>query len=203
MLITPFFPALRARLAAQVRERSQTLRRIHFPLLVEQLRALLPAQLLSSEDEGTNSRDRIFSLRLTFECFVWQLLKPETSCREVVRAVQALFQSLGLGRVDEGTSAFIQARQRLPRERLERAVTATAQIADRPCRRSGHAQRSASQSGRLLDDPVGRYQKESEALSPTLGPEARLRLPSAQVAGSLQPKQRGHPARGHGPLAQS
>ncbi len=78
MLITPFFPALRARLAAQVRERSQTLRRIHFPLLVEQLRALLPAQLLSSEDEGTNSRDRIFSLRLTFECFVWQLLKPET-----------------------------------------------------------------------------------------------------------------------------
>jgi hypothetical protein len=41
--------------------------------------------LLSATDEGSNSRDRIFSLRLTFECFVWQLLKPKTSCREVVR----------------------------------------------------------------------------------------------------------------------
>src|ERR1035437_5644609 len=89
MMITPFFPALRAHLAAQRRQQSQALRQIHFPLLVEQLRALLPVQLLSSEDEGTNSRDRIFSLRLTFECFVWQVLKPAPSCREVVRAVQA------------------------------------------------------------------------------------------------------------------
>jgi hypothetical protein len=95
------------------------------------LRTLLPVQLLSCEEEGTNSRDRIFSLRLTFECLVWQLLKPATSCREVVRAVQALFKSLGLGLVDEGTSAFIQARQRLPAERLEAALAATAQIADR------------------------------------------------------------------------
>ena len=32
-------------------------------------------------------------LRLTFECFLWQVLKPKTSCREVVRQVQALFRS--------------------------------------------------------------------------------------------------------------
>ncbi len=91
--------------------------------------AARPAPLL--EEEGTNSRDRIFSLRLTFECFVWQVLKPATSCREVVRAVQALFKSLGLGPVDEASSAFVQARQRLPTERLERALVATAQVADR------------------------------------------------------------------------
>src|SRR5260221_7650342 len=82
MLITPFFPALRARLAARAHQQSQALRQVHFPLLVEQLRTLLPVHLLSSEDEGSNSRERIFSLRLTFECFVWQLLKPATSCRE-------------------------------------------------------------------------------------------------------------------------
>src|SRR5260221_3689769 len=145
-LITPFFPALRARLAARVRQQSQDLRQVHFPLLVEQLRTLLPVQLLSCEEEGTNSRDRIFSVRLTFECFVWQLLKLATSCRDVVRAVQALFKTLGLGPVDEGTSAFIQARQRLPAERLQAALAATAQIADR---RDG-------QQGRLNGRPVKR-----------------------------------------------
>ena len=41
MLITPFFPALRDQMAAQLRQPSQRLRQIHFPLLVEQLRELL------------------------------------------------------------------------------------------------------------------------------------------------------------------
>jgi len=131
MTSTPFFPALRAQLAAQVRHRFQSLRQLDFPPLLEQLRELLPAHLLASEDEGINSRNRVFSLRLTFECFVWQMLKPKTSCREVVRAVQALFKSLGKASIDEGTSAYIQARQRLPAERLEKALTHTAQIADR------------------------------------------------------------------------
>jgi hypothetical protein len=131
MIITPFFPALRAQLAAQVRHHFQALRQLDFPPLVEQLRELFPAHLLASEDEGTKSRDRVFSVRITFECFVWQMLKPKTACREVVRAVQVLFKSLGKAKLDEGTSAYIQARQRLPVERLEKALTHTAQIADR------------------------------------------------------------------------
>jgi hypothetical protein len=114
MFVTPFFPALRAQLAAQVRHHAQASRQLDFPPLIAQLRELLPAHLLASEDEGTNSRDRVFSLRLTFECFVWQMLKPKTACREVVRAVQALFKSLDKANVHEGTSAYIQARQRLP-----------------------------------------------------------------------------------------
>ena len=95
------------------------------------MRDLLPAPLLSSEDEGPNSRHRIFDLRLTFECFLWQVLKPDTSCREVVRQVQALFRLNRGGWVDEGDSAYVQARQRLPRERLEKALALTAQAADR------------------------------------------------------------------------
>jgi len=106
------------------------LRHLDFLPLAEKLRQLLPPELLASEDEGCNSRERIFSLRLTFECFVWQMLKPDTSCREVVRAVQALFKSEGKGAVDEGNAGYIQARQRLPKERLEKALNITAATAD-------------------------------------------------------------------------
>jgi hypothetical protein len=127
---TPYFPALRARLAALGRRQSHVLRQLHFPALLEQLRQWIPAELLASEEEGPNSRERVFSLRLTFECFVWQMLKPKTACREVVRAVQALFESLGRAHVDEGTSAYIQARQRLPRRRLEKILLYTAGLAD-------------------------------------------------------------------------
>ena len=69
---TPYFPAWRPRLAALGRRTAQTLRQATLSQLQEQLRDLRPAPLLSSEDEGPNSRDRVFSLRLTFECFLWQ-----------------------------------------------------------------------------------------------------------------------------------
>jgi hypothetical protein len=79
-------------------------------------------ELLSSNEEGTNSRERIYSLRLTFYCFVWQMLKPKTSLREVVRQVQALCKLRGLGPVKSGTSGYSQARSRLPVGRLRKAV---------------------------------------------------------------------------------
>src|SRR5208283_2125003 len=118
---TPYFPTFRSRLAALGRRTAHLLRQATLAQLEEHLRDFLPAPLLSAEDQGPNSRDRIFSLRLTFECFLWQLLKPKTSCREVVRQVQALFRLHGRGHVDEGDSAYIQARLRLPKERLEKA----------------------------------------------------------------------------------
>ena len=134
---TPLFPAFRARLAALGRRTAQAVRPTTLAQLQQHLRDFLPAHLFSAEDEGPNSRERVFSLRLTFECFVWQLLQPRTSCREVVRQVQALFRLHGLGSVDEGDSAYIQARQRLPRERLEKALAATAQAAAARAGQSG------------------------------------------------------------------
>jgi hypothetical protein len=131
---TPYFPQFRSRPAALGR-RAHSIRQATLAQLQEHLRDFLPAPLLSAEDDGPNSRDRVFSLRLTFECFVWQMLKPKTPCREVVRQVQALFRLHGRGWVDEGDSAYVQARQRLPRERLEKALRATAQAADL---RAGH-----------------------------------------------------------------
>jgi hypothetical protein len=106
--------------------------------LQQELRDFLPAPLLSSEDEGPNSRDRVFCLRLTFECFVWQMLKPRTACREVVRQVQGLMRLRGFKPVKEGDSAFVQARQRLPQERLEKALETTTRAADRRVGSHGH-----------------------------------------------------------------
>ncbi|MDB6065356.1 MAG: Transposase family protein, partial [Pedosphaera sp.] len=103
-----------------------------------------PPHLLAQEEEGQNSRDRIFNLCLTVQCFLWQVLKPRTACREVVRQIQALFRLLGRGPLDEGTSAYCQARQRLPRERIERLLTVSAQQADR----------RAGQGGQLNGRPV-------------------------------------------------
>src|SRR5271170_2611878 len=114
---TPYFPAFRSRLAPLGRRTAQTVRQATLAQLQQHLRDFLPSWLLSTEEDGLNSRERVFSLRLTFECFVWQMLNPKTSCREVVRQVQALLRLHGLGPVAEGDSAYVQARQRLPRER--------------------------------------------------------------------------------------
>jgi hypothetical protein len=127
---TPFLPGFRPRLAALGRRTVHALRQATLGQLQDQLRDLLPAPLLASEEDGPNSRERDFPLRLTFECFLWQMLKPRTACREVVRQVQALRSLHGRPPVSEGDSAYIQARLRLPRERLEKALESTAQTAD-------------------------------------------------------------------------
>lgn len=132
-MTTPLFPAFRARLAAlgrTTRDRRQTT----LAQLTAQLTELIPRQLLSSTEEGLNSRDRLYTLRLTCECFLWQMLKPQTPCREVVRQVQAQARLHGWGTVDECPSAYIQARQRLPQERLEQVLAATAQAAEQRAR---------------------------------------------------------------------
>lgn len=137
---TPYFPSLRSGLAALGGRTARQVRQATLAQLQQYLRDFLPAPLLSAEDEGPNSRERVFSLRLTFECFVWQLLKPQTSCREVVRQVQALLRLCGRGPVDEGDSAYVQARQRLPQERLQKALGLTALAADRRAGPGGQLQ---------------------------------------------------------------
>jgi hypothetical protein len=170
---TPFFPQWRSRLAALGRRTAQTLRQATLSQLQEHFRDLLPAPLLSSEEEGPNSRERIFSLRLTFECFVWQMLKPGTPCREVVRQVQALFRLHGKGPVDEGDSAYVQARQRLPRARLEQALASTAQVADA----------RAGSGGQLGGRPVKVVDGSSVQLADTSENQKRYPQPSTQKRG--------------------
>jgi hypothetical protein len=170
---TPLFPAFRSRLAALGRRTAQTLRQTTLAQLQQHLRDFLPPPLLAAEDEGPNSRERVFSLRLTFECFLWQMLQPKTSCREVVRQVQALCRLHGQRPVDEGDSAYVQARHRLPRERLERALAATAQA----------ARVRAGQPGALQGRPVKVVDGSTAQLADTLENQQRYPQPSTQKKG--------------------
>jgi hypothetical protein len=122
---TPYFPAFRARLAPLGR-RAQQLRQQSLGHLELLLNPLLPPGLLSQADEGPNSRERIYSLRRTFFGFLYQVLNPQCACRQIVRQVQALFVLHNQGRVDEETSAYCQARKRLPLEVLQRLRVAAA-----------------------------------------------------------------------------
>lgn len=114
---TPLLPAFRARLSA-MGARIQHLRQqslCHLELLAG---PLLPPGLLSQSDEGLNSRERVYSVQRTFFGFLYQVLKPDSSCREIVRQTQALFALHDRDRVDENTSAYCQARKRLPLDTL-------------------------------------------------------------------------------------
>ena len=166
---TPFFPEFRPRLAPCRRRLTQTVRQASLAELERYLEGIFPPHLLSQEEEGLNSRDRIYSLRLTFECFLWQLLKPKTACREVVRQVQALFRLKGRGPVDEDTGAYCQARQRLPKTRLEQMLAATAATADR----------RAGSGGTLGGRPVKGW---------STPPPRRCPIPKPTSAGILNPR---------------
>jgi len=122
---TPFFPQFRARLAA-LGQRVQTVRQQSLPQLDLLFGPLLPAWLLSQSDEGPNSREQIYTVRRTFFGFLYQVLNPACSCREVVRQIQALFALVSAHRVSKATGAFSQARGRLPLEILARLRCAVA-----------------------------------------------------------------------------
>jgi len=170
---TPFFPAFRSRLAALGRRSTRSLRQCTLSQLQQQLHALLPPGLLASEETGPNSRQRVFSLRLTFECFVWQMLQAKTSCREVVRHVQSLLRLQGRPLIDEDDSAYIQARQRLPQQRLQKALEAIAQAAER----------RAGQGGQLGPRPVKVVDGSTLQLPDTPANQKRYPQPTSQKPG--------------------
>jgi len=90
--------------------------------------------LLSASDEGPNSRERLYPLRVTFWTFLWQVLNPGSSCRDAVRKLMAWFAFLGRPKVQEETSPYCQARARLPKDLLERILKAIAQAAEQRVR---------------------------------------------------------------------
>lgn len=126
---TPYFPLWRRKLAAVGRRAAPGPQ--PSPAEIEaQCRRFLSDQALQPPADGKRWRQRDFFLSRVFWCFVWQVLQPRTSCRAVVRQLQAFCES-ERRRFDESTSAYCQARVRLPLSCLQQALADSAQAADR------------------------------------------------------------------------
>lgn len=126
---TPFFPVWRRKMAPLGRHTARC--RNQSPVEIEtQCRAFLSARALQNPDDGKRRRRRVFFLSRVFWCLIWQVLQPRTSCRAVVRQVQA-FCETERTKFDESTSAYCQARGRLPLRCLQQALRDSAAAADR------------------------------------------------------------------------
>lgn len=69
--------------------------------------------LLQPNPTGDNSRQRIYTPKLTFLAFLDQILDPNASCRSAVDQILAYYQALPQHpQIDSDTSAYCQARAR-------------------------------------------------------------------------------------------
>lgn len=124
---TPFFPLWRSKLAAYGRRPA----RYQCAAEVEnEFTRFLPRALLAQEPQGLGSRKRIYTRKLTFWCFLWQTLQPDTACRAVVRKVQAEHET-HRRKIDESSSGYCQARARIPLALFQNGTEQSAQCADR------------------------------------------------------------------------
>lgn len=125
----PFFPAWRSRFnrrpAGAVPAGLGGLRRCTLDKLEERFAPLLSG-LGELSAARASRRERPYSVRRTWWCFLWQMLQCNASCREVVRQLQAMLVLEGRPAVDEKTSAYCQARARLPEPLLLAALRASA-----------------------------------------------------------------------------
>lgn len=171
---TPFFPALRSFLAPPGSRLTGTLHSLRSHTLAkleERFGPWVPARLFPKAADKQNSRDRIYTQPRTFWCFLWQILNPNTACREVVRQLQALLLLRGGPQISPEDGAYCRARGRLPAGLLPQVLQATAQ----------HAQRLAPQpaEGLLSNRPLKVLDGTSVTLPDT--PENRRAYPMVQA----------------------
>jgi len=134
LMMTPDFPLWSQRFDAQYqRLRQGTGQTLH------QLQTIFGSWiapfLLSPEEEGPHSRQRLWPLRLVFWTFLWQVAQAGTACREAIRQAQCLCRLRGQSVPPDEDSPYCQARGKLPLDRLEqiqRAVIAGAEKAIAP-----------------------------------------------------------------------
>jgi hypothetical protein len=120
---TPFFKAFGPLLFGRAARRGlRKIERVNsLQELYELFGHLIPERFLGTSEAGANSRDRIFTAQVTFWAFVAQILSPGSSCREMVRRVEAwgCRTASGKGPLSASSSAYCQARARLDPEALE------------------------------------------------------------------------------------
>jgi hypothetical protein len=143
MTDTPFFPAWRSRFHRRAGRDLATslggLRRCTLVKLEELLGSCL-AGLAELSSAQAARRERPYSVRRTWWCFLWQMLQCNVPCRDVVRQLQAMLALEERRNVDEGTSAYCQARARLPEPLLHAALQRSAQAAGQRSRVAGTLQ---------------------------------------------------------------
>ena len=103
----------------QIRRQTEPVRQAGLSRLSEVFGPWLPTVLLAPTARGVNSRKRLYPLRLTFWAFLSQVWSPGSSCREIVRKVQAWYAPQGGVQPDSRTGAYCQARARLPLAQLQ------------------------------------------------------------------------------------
>lgn len=170
---TPCFPAWMSRLAPMGCRTARIARQIRSQTLC-QLEACfapwIPSGLFPKASAGENSRDACYTRWRTFWCMLWQCLNPEASGREVVRQLQALFGLENGPDISEEDGAYCRAKARLPLAEFPKALTATAQAADR----------LAPALGMLHDKPLKAVDGSVLTLADT--PKNRQAYPSLQCA---------------------
>lgn len=121
--ITPFFQAFGPLLFG--RRRCSTIEKVKrlesLGEVYDLFGDLLPDRLLSKSEEGPNSRERILTPKVTFWAFVSQVLDVASSCRDVVRKLEAWWRWMHQAGPGEGAlspSAYCQARARLDMQTL-------------------------------------------------------------------------------------
>jgi hypothetical protein len=120
-----------------------------------------PASLLSGTPK---SRDRCFSTLVVFRAFLSQVLTRNASCRAAVASVQAWCAARGQTVPGESTSAYCQARLRLPLETMQRIFSAINAWIERrnegPCALlNGRKVRVVDGTGASMPDTPGNRKK--------------------------------------------
>ena len=73
----------------------------------------IDSALLQPNETKTNSRERIYTPKLTFLTFLDQVLNPDSSCRSAVDQILSYYHSLPhYPKINSDTSAYCQARAR-------------------------------------------------------------------------------------------
>jgi len=151
MFYNPVFPALAHFFGAHKKKASQasTHEQLKLCSSLGELEDLcgksIPNHLLQPTDSGDHSRSRIFNLSVIFWAFLAQVLSPATSCREIVRRVQAWHVAIcPLFTFSIQTVAYCKARAKIP----EKTLSAIANHLVQHCER--HTPSSALWLGRRV-----------------------------------------------------
>ena len=136
---TPFFPGLaqatlgRARrtVQEQIRANARAFEKSKLLEFSGLFSPWVPEELLQSTESGAHSRKRVYSLNNTFWSFLYQVFLPGISCREVVKKIQACSIARKKEFPGSGTSAYCQARRRLPLDKLRSIYRETVRSVER------------------------------------------------------------------------